>query len=46
VRRPRATVTLSELEETGEGKVYYELRYGLRGRLQAGRHHRGEFWLE
>jgi hypothetical protein len=46
VRRPRATVTLSELQETGEGKVYYELHYVLRGRLQAGRHHRGEFWLE
>jgi hypothetical protein len=46
VRQPRATVTLSELQETGEGKVYYELHYVLRGRLQAGRHHRGEFWLE
>jgi hypothetical protein len=45
VRRPRATVTLSELQETGEGKVYYELHYVLRGRLPVGRHHRGEFWL-
>jgi hypothetical protein len=46
VRRPRATVTLSELTEQGDYRVYLEVHYTLHGKVPPGFRHRGGRWLE
>jgi hypothetical protein len=46
IRRPRVSVTLSELVEGGEQKRYLVLNYVLHGRVPPGYRHRGERLLE
>jgi hypothetical protein len=46
VRRPRVSVTLEELIEGGEQKVYLVLRYVLHGRVPPGIGHHGERLME
>jgi hypothetical protein len=45
VRRPRATLTLSELTQSGAGKVYYQLNYTFHGRLPSGVRRHGEHFM-
>lgn len=46
VRRPRVSVTLGELIERGDRRVYIFLTYRLRGRVPPGVRHHGERLLE
>jgi hypothetical protein len=46
IRRPKVTVTLSELVEGGEQKVYLILNYTLHGKVPPGFRHRGERLME
>jgi hypothetical protein len=45
VRRPKVSVTLSELTQQGDYKVYLQLRYVFHGRVPPGFHHRGGRFL-
>ncbi|HEX4307864.1 MAG TPA: hypothetical protein VHZ54_17650 [Solirubrobacterales bacterium] len=46
IRRPRVTVTLDELVEGGEQKVYLILEYTLHGKVPPGFRHHGERLME
>lgn len=46
VRRPRVTVTLSDLAEKGESRVYGRVQWVLRGPVPPGVRHQGERFLE
>jgi hypothetical protein len=46
IRRPRVSVTLEELVEGGEQKVYLVLRYVLHGPVPPGFRHKGERLME
>jgi hypothetical protein len=46
IRRPKVTVTLSELVEGGEQKVYLVLAYRLHGKVPPGFSHHGERLME